>query len=170
MARKKKNVDMGPVKIDLTPLIDCVFLLIIFFIVAGKFKKQESRLNAFLPKDIGIDSRSKPDPDRFFIAILCLLEGSNKFVWKVNNVEVNTRGDLVRKIKEIKDSTESLGKNIKVSIDGEPGVPFYWIIASLDACAEADLTEVLFAPPRLPLNMWPKPYPKNIPIGPGSGG
>lgn len=34
---------------DLTPLIDVVFLLLIFFIVASEFKKNESILNLTLP-------------------------------------------------------------------------------------------------------------------------
>jgi biopolymer transport protein ExbD len=34
---------------DLTPLIDVVFLLLIFFIVASEFKKNETILNLSLP-------------------------------------------------------------------------------------------------------------------------
>ncbi|MDZ7815067.1 MAG: biopolymer transporter ExbD [Planctomycetota bacterium] len=146
---------------DLTPLIDCVFLLIVFFIVAGKFKKVESKLNAYLPKDIGIDSRTEPDPNKFFIAVICTYE-NNRVSWKVNNQEVKTRSDLVKKITEISAATE--GKDIKLSIDGNAEVDFLWIIASLDAAAECGLTEVMFAPPRVPINKWPKPMPKNVPI------
>ena len=163
MARKKKAADPGPVRQDLTPLIDCVFLLIVFFIVAGKFKKVESRLNAFLPKDIGIDARSEPDPDKFFIAILCLIDdNTNEFVWQVNNQKIQTRSELVEVVRQTAEATT--GKNIKVTIDGEPKVHFFWIAASLDACAEAGLTEIMFAPPRVPLSQWPQPRPKNIPL------
>lgn len=42
---KKRKV----LKMDLTPLIDVVFLLLIFFIVASEFKKNESILNLNLP-------------------------------------------------------------------------------------------------------------------------
>lgn len=40
------------VKTDLTPMIDCVFLLIIFFLCI-EFKALEAKLQAYLPKDKG---------------------------------------------------------------------------------------------------------------------
>ncbi|GAB4152557.1 MAG: hypothetical protein Kow00107_03080 [Planctomycetota bacterium] len=155
----KKNTDPGPQRIDLTPLIDCIFLLIVFFIVAGKFKKQESRLNAYLPKNIGPVSDMKPNPDKFFIAVICQLD-DNSMRWSVNNQEIRTRSELVHKIREI--SQAGKGKDTVVTIDGEPGVDFYWIMASLDACAEAEMTEVVFCNPRVPVGQWPVPHPKNF--------
>lgn len=41
------------IKMDLTPMIDVTFLLLIFFIVTLKFKVLEGRLDASLPKDMG---------------------------------------------------------------------------------------------------------------------
>ena len=163
MARKKRNPDPGPVTIDLTPLIDCVFLLIAFFVVAGKFKKEETRLDAFLPKDIGMDSASEPDPDKYFIQVLCL-GNQDEIKWKVNDKVVETRSELVQKLYEFQDSIKVEGKalnkkDIKVAIDGHADVNFYWVIASLDACAETGLTEIIFAPPRVPLTQWPNPKP-----------
>ena len=158
--RKRRTVSDSGVSIDLTPMIDCIFLLIVFFIVAGKFKKVESRLDAYLPKDIGIDNRAKPDPDKFFIAVLCLGD-QDKIEWKVNNFSVDTKSDLVAKLKEISNSVEDK-KNIKVSIDGNSDINFYWVVAALDACAEAELYEIMLAPPRVPLSKWPHPRPKNI--------
>jgi len=163
MARKKKNTDMGPVKMDLTPLIDCVFLLIVFFIVAGKFKKVESKLNAFLPKDIGIDNVAKPDPDKFFINVLCLGD-RDKIEWRVNDALIESRSELVKKLVEISKGVVD-SKKIKVAIDGLSEINFYWVIAALDACAEAQLYEIMFAPPRVDLDKWPRPLPKNLNLG-----
>jgi len=39
--------------LDLTPMIDVVFLLLIFFVLNIKFKTLEGRLDTFLPKDRG---------------------------------------------------------------------------------------------------------------------
>jgi len=44
LAKKRELLAM-----DLTPLIDVVFLLLIFFIVASEFKKNETILNLTLP-------------------------------------------------------------------------------------------------------------------------
>lgn len=44
LVKKRELISM-----DLTPLIDVMFLLLIFFIVASEFKKNESILNLSLP-------------------------------------------------------------------------------------------------------------------------
>tara|TARA_B100001063_G_C16691898_1_gene517512 strand:- start:614 stop:1012 length:399 start_codon:yes stop_codon:yes gene_type:complete len=44
LVKKRELISM-----DLTPLIDVVFLLLIFFIVASEFKKNETILNLSLP-------------------------------------------------------------------------------------------------------------------------
>ncbi|MBL8755432.1 MAG: biopolymer transporter ExbD [Planctomycetes bacterium] len=41
-----------PVRLDMTPMIDCVFLMIIFFVCID-FRVLEAKLPAFLPKDVG---------------------------------------------------------------------------------------------------------------------
>jgi len=43
---------------DLTPMIDVTFLLLIFFIVTVKFKTSEGQIQAFLPKDRGLNTSS----------------------------------------------------------------------------------------------------------------
>jgi len=41
-------------KLDMTPMIDVTFLLLIFFMCTLKFKTLEGKLSAFLPKDVGV--------------------------------------------------------------------------------------------------------------------
>jgi biopolymer transport protein ExbD len=48
MARKQRRSLVGSVEMELTPLIDCVFLLLIFFMVTTVFK-QPYRLKVLLP-------------------------------------------------------------------------------------------------------------------------
>ena len=47
MARKSRRETLTP---ELTPLIDVVFLLLIFFMVSSVFKKEELALLLYLPK------------------------------------------------------------------------------------------------------------------------
>lgn len=54
--RKKKKRDTGETKGDMTPMIDITFQLLIFFIVTLKFRVLEGRLDAALPKDMGIQT------------------------------------------------------------------------------------------------------------------
>lgn len=41
MAKKKKQGDENPLEMNLTPMIDCTFQLIIFFIVVGKLSNED---------------------------------------------------------------------------------------------------------------------------------
>lgn len=55
MPKPKKKKTEG----DMTPMIDCVFLLLIFFIIAAKFITPEGHLDFWQPKETGqSDSRS----------------------------------------------------------------------------------------------------------------
>lgn len=47
--KRRLNKERELISMDLTPLIDVVFLLLIFFIVASEFKKNETILNLTLP-------------------------------------------------------------------------------------------------------------------------
>ena len=49
MARPKRSQDHDDININLTPLIDCVFLLLVFFMVTTVFK-EPFRLRVLLPE------------------------------------------------------------------------------------------------------------------------
>jgi biopolymer transport protein ExbD len=59
MTKKKNKVLQGisntQSKMDMTPMIDVTFLLLIFFMCTLKFKTLEGKLSAFLPKDVGVN-------------------------------------------------------------------------------------------------------------------
>ena len=60
MARKKVvDPDGNKAEADMTPMIDVVFLLLIFFMLATKFKMPEGTLRSYLPKNRG-ESNSRP--------------------------------------------------------------------------------------------------------------
>lgn len=47
---KKEKAKIEEAKGDMTPMIDCIFLLLIFFMVATKFKVTENKLNMNIPR------------------------------------------------------------------------------------------------------------------------
>jgi biopolymer transport protein ExbD len=67
MAPPKKKKQKGPeeTEIDMTPMIDIVFQLLIFFIVCTKIKKDEGSLTAYLPTDEG-SAAAPPPPEQEF--------------------------------------------------------------------------------------------------------
>lgn len=57
--QKRETADDKP---DLTPMIDIIFQLLIFFVLTAKFIATEEQLQAYLPKDRGLSS-STPQLD-----------------------------------------------------------------------------------------------------------
>ena len=56
-------------KLDMTPLIDCTFLLLIFFLCTIRFKQTEGELKANLPRDVGVNRGTSEPVQRVDIVI-----------------------------------------------------------------------------------------------------
>jgi len=53
--RKLNELADETCELEMTPMIDVTFLLLIFFMCTLKFKTLEGKLSAFLPKDVGVN-------------------------------------------------------------------------------------------------------------------
>ncbi len=62
---------------DMTPMIDVVFLLIIFFLCID-FKILEAKLPAYLPKDVGSQATKVEPQEKLRIQIMCTNWGTEK--------------------------------------------------------------------------------------------
>ncbi len=69
MAQRVKR-EFEEVDPNMTPMIDVTFLLLIFFIVTLKFKTLEGRLDAALPKDMGINTGKIEEIEKVDIVLL----------------------------------------------------------------------------------------------------
>ena len=124
-------------------MIDVVFLLLIFFMCASKFKTLEQRLEANLPKDEGQNPIQKKIEKPQEIRIKITLDGE-RIVIMAEDYPCRDLNDLAAKLKTLAANMPGL----PVIIDGRQKVPFFAIIGALDACARADLHDVKFqAPP-----------------------
>ena len=94
MRRDKRRETISP---DITPLIDVVFLLLIFFLVTSTFKKEELALLLNLPKSTDGKSSAKELKDRLIIEL-------TKDKLAVNNEEMNSE-DFDKKIESLTDKT-----------------------------------------------------------------
>ena len=61
MGAHLKRIASEEYKMEMTPLIDVTFLLLIFFLLTIKFKLLEGKLSAYLPKDVGVNT-SQAEP------------------------------------------------------------------------------------------------------------
>jgi biopolymer transport protein ExbD len=74
MASKVLEEAKQELKMDMTPMIDCVFLLIIFFLCID-FRTLESKLPAYLPKDSGAQSTPEEPIEKLSLRIECTNPG-----------------------------------------------------------------------------------------------
>lgn len=77
--RRQKQQDevSKEAKTDMTPMIDCVFLLIIFFLCID-FKTLEAKLPAYLPKDKGSQPTKVEPQEQIRLKIILHKEGTKK--------------------------------------------------------------------------------------------
>lgn len=127
----------GP-DINLTPLIDVVFLLLIFFMVSTTFK-DEARLRVQLPQAQGEEVQDQ-EPEHIRIVI----DQSGGFYVDDRAVVARDQLTLVRAL------NGALGerKGLPVLIQADANTPHQAVMTALDAAAEIGLTRIAFAATR----------------------
>jgi biopolymer transport protein ExbD len=125
-----------------TSMIDVVFLLLIFFLCASKFRQLERRLDAFLP-DNGPDIVYPPPPVREEIPIRVSASGVDLEVprYQVERWVTHDPNELAARLRRLPDG------DYRIVIDSRQNVPFYHVMSAVDACARAELNNVSFRPP-----------------------
>lgn len=67
---KKRQLAAGETQMDMTPMIDCTFQLIIFFIISLRFKVLENKLVSHLPTNFGSATSSQFIDEKFLTVTL----------------------------------------------------------------------------------------------------
>jgi biopolymer transport protein ExbD len=109
MARRKKRKvgEEKPIEPPMTPMIDVIFQLLIFFVLTMKFKEVEGRLLSQLPKDKGLQSSSVPQPELQEVRIvLCCADSDDRerdqHTTNKGRHEANLEHDEQRNLEETK--------------------------------------------------------------------
>jgi biopolymer transport protein ExbD len=126
------------VDINLTPLIDVVFLLLIFFMVSTTFK-DEARLRIQLPEVQGEDAPAE-EPEM----IRLVIDRAGRFY--VDDQAVTDR----RPITLVRALTGALGerKGLPVLIQADANTPHQAVMTALDAASQAGLVRIAFSASR----------------------
>ena len=160
--KKAKKKKFEEAEMNLTPMIDVVFLLLIFFLCL-EFKTLEGKLATNLPKDVGVNTsqampiekldirvaqvnwgkqvKSKHDPRRFE------LEG-HKVAYFVNARRISTIPDLervLRKAVKVK-VTDAKGKSKArpITIKTSAGVTYGDVTELIDTAIDSGFEEITF--------------------------
>ncbi len=127
------NQQAEPAGIQLAPMIDIVFLLLIFFIVTWQFTRSETELSVSVPT-----AEEGADPQRQRGEIIINVLSNNTI--RVEGVTV-TLDQLQSKLAAIAQQHE----NQPVRIRGDGKVPYQGIVEVIDTCQKAGIWNISFA-------------------------
>lgn len=148
-------------KLEMTPMIDVTFLLLIFFMCTIKFKTLEGRLSANLPKDVGVNQSEAEPVEKVDIQMHMRNEGTKRDARDITKAW--TKGPFqwgpdrrieyyigARKTFNIADVESALNKAIAAdpekgaTIKPWPDVCYSDVIKVLDLAMTAGYTDVTF--------------------------
>ncbi len=121
----------------ITPMIDIVFLLIIFFLVATHFVKSETQTPVELPEASLATLEEEVRPQRVIVTVSPVGEYSIAG-------RVVTRAEL-EAILQHAEARETHAKEREVRIRGDRATPYEFVKPILLACARAGIRDVSFS-------------------------
>jgi biopolymer transport protein ExbD len=133
--RAASNLGRGSVSFNMTPMIDVVFLLIIFFLVSSNLAQQEVQLEVDLPDAASGNQPRDDDTRRIVINVL----SADHVQVGTEIVTPNRLADLIRY-----ESRMTEGK-LEVRIRANRRVPYGVFEPILMACTQANVWNVSFA-------------------------
>jgi biopolymer transport protein ExbD len=135
--------DTQLVEMQMGPMIDMVFLLLVFFMVTAKPVKQESDISLGLPGTVSAEETVElPDEQRIRI------EDDGSIV--LNDSVIGPPADsaltgLIATLKRFKESADANKTDALVTLDASDGTNQQRIVDVLNACAKADIGGVTFS-------------------------
>lgn len=128
-------------EIKMTPMIDIVFLLLVFFVWTASFHVLEDSLPTNLTSQLGEAESSEPLPEIEYDEIVIRIFWEAGPVWTLNDLPLESHQELqsrLRAIHEIKNDTN-------VIIHPEKSVPMGEVIDVFDVAQLAGFENVQFA-------------------------
>ena len=141
-------------EMDMTPMIDCTFQLLIFFIVTMKFKTLEKKLFSYLPTDFGTNA-SSAIVDEMFITVkieqkkdstgaIPIRERDSYFYVETEEIKGASDVEIIGKIATRVADFKRTNKDAKGKIHASVGVPHKRVVAILDAFHKAGYDTITF--------------------------
>lgn len=124
----------GEVGFNMTPMIDVVFLLIIFFLVSSHLAKQEAQMDLALPV---AESGEESNDQARRLTLNVTSEGTLSLAGRTL--------DRVRLQERLGTAREEHGDDLEIRIRSDRSVPYRSISPIMLACARAGIWKVTFS-------------------------
>jgi biopolymer transport protein ExbD len=158
-------------EMEMTPMIDVTFLLLIFFMCTLKFKTLEGKLAAYLPKDVGVNQMDAEPIEKVEILMRVVKEGTKlklvgkggsrpytssdtgRFDWGEDRVmeynvgpyrtsDLDKLGDKL--VKVYRDRLNSGEEKVPATIDARPKTVYADVVKVLDQAIDAGFMDITF--------------------------
>src|SRR4051812_47881828 len=125
-------------KLDLqmTSMIDCVFLLLIFFMVTSSFNRTERELDTGITKE---ENKAEQASDLAPIVVE-IVKSADRFVFQLGGRQLATREELTAVLKQHENKLD--GAYVRAADDA----PFLLAAAAVQACKDAGFLKTIYAP------------------------
>ena len=125
----KSDKQQQDVSIEMTPMIDMVFLLLIFFLVATTFHQEERELQIALPAATAAAPISMSLRE-----IIINVDAEGRIIVGGREIEPEALGALI-------DDAVKINPEQKVSVRGDRATPYANVVRVLDICKTAGIQQ-----------------------------
>ena len=137
--------DQGELEIKMTPMIDVVFLLLVFFVWTASFHAVEYLLPSSLSQQLGnaavIDSQDPPPEAEFEDVIVRILWQDDHVLWQVNGQDVLSLDEVKQRLQLVAD----IKADAPVILHPDEEVPVGDVIDVYDISRIAGFDKIQFA-------------------------
>lgn len=132
--------------LDMTPMIDVTFLLLIFFMVATKFKLDEGLLDSYLPQNGGPAAVAAPVLHDVRLVLRNRPEGCELRVHNKRYGFLPDAASLAMLQEDLREARASCPQEkLPVIIDAGADVQVGNVVATLNTCLVVGLTDIRYA-------------------------
>jgi len=157
-------------KMELTPMIDVTFLLLIFFLCSIKFKILEGKLQTYLPKDVGVNAspvdkmlekidlriERRDQRDTLNLDDIEVFKKWKTRGWAVEEVKITLQGETMESLDQLQRALEDLRERVpaptdpdeedelKMNIEAMKGAIYEDVVKVVDVAIGAGFTSITF--------------------------
>jgi biopolymer transport protein ExbD len=135
--------DQGRLEVKMTPMIDVIFLLLIFFVCTASFQVVEEVLptNLALPGSLDIEAEIDPLEEDLDEITVKIVQRGDRAGWQINGRDY----DQLEHVRAVLGAAAEIKIDLPVILDIDAEVPIEYVIDICDVCRQIGLQKVQFA-------------------------
>jgi biopolymer transport protein ExbD len=135
------------ININLAPMIDIIFQLVIFFMCAMNFKSMDGKLLTYLPKDRSIPSNQLIQELEVIISLIYNKNDPMKPIIKIGDEILPDWNRLSQKVAIISNTYKNTNNPITFKIETHEQIPIQTMIDAINACKKSGIEPQLINKP-----------------------